>query len=120
MLDLYANIKKRREELGMSQDALAKAVGYTSRSTIARIERGDIDLSRTKILEIARALRISPSALMGWEEESEAYYLDPEVAQMAQELFARPELRVLFDASKNATKEDIEAVASILDKMSNK
>jgi transcriptional regulator with XRE-family HTH domain len=38
MLDLYKNIKMRREELGMSQEQLAKKVGYTSRSTIARIE----------------------------------------------------------------------------------
>lgn len=30
MDDLYENIKKRREELGMSQDELARKVGYTS------------------------------------------------------------------------------------------
>ena len=65
MLDLYKNIKMRREELGMSQEQLAKKVGYTSRSTIARIERGDFDLSQSKIMEIAKALRISAGELMG-------------------------------------------------------
>lgn len=67
MLDLYKNIKMRREELGMSQEQLAKKVGYTSRSTIARIERGDFDLSQSKIMEIAKALRISAGELMGGE-----------------------------------------------------
>lgn len=55
MLDLYKNIKMRREELGMSQEQLAKKVGYTSRSTIARIERGDFDLSQSKIAENKKA-----------------------------------------------------------------
>ncbi len=69
MLDLYVNIRKRRKELGMSQDELAKKVGYTSRSTIARIESGEIDISRSKILAFAKALKTTPSDLMGWQEE---------------------------------------------------
>lgn len=69
MEDLYKNIKARRLELGMSQEELAQKVGYTSRSTIARIERGDIDLPQSKILDMAKALKVTPSYLMGWEEE---------------------------------------------------
>lgn len=69
MLELYQNIRNRRKELGMSQEELAKKVGYTSRSTIARIEKGEIDLSRSKIIAIAEALKTTPSDLMGWSEE---------------------------------------------------
>lgn len=69
MLDLYVNIRKRRKELGMSQEELAKKVGYTSRSTIARIENGEIDLSRNKILSFADALKTTPSELMGWSDD---------------------------------------------------
>lgn len=69
MLELYQNIRNRRKELGMSQEELAKKVGYTSRSTIARIEKGEIDLSRSKIIAIAKALKTTPSDLMGWSEE---------------------------------------------------
>ena len=71
MLDLYVNIRKRRKELGMSQEELAKKVGYTSRSTIARIENGEIDLSRSKILAFADALKTTPSELMGWSDDFE-------------------------------------------------
>lgn len=37
MDELYKNIRARRHELGMSQEELAKKMGYTSRSTIAKI-----------------------------------------------------------------------------------
>lgn len=65
MLELYKNIKRKRLELGMSQDELAKRVGYTSRSTIARIENGEIDISRNKIFAFAEALNTTPGELMG-------------------------------------------------------
>ena len=54
------------------------------------------------------------------EEDYGLYYMDPAVVAMARELYERPEMRVLFDASRNASKEDIETVASILEKMSDK
>ena len=44
MIDLYRNIRKFRIEHKMSQDTLAKLTGYTSRSSIAKIEKGEVDL----------------------------------------------------------------------------
>lgn len=67
---LYKNIKKKRLELGMSQEQLAKKVGYSSRSMIAKIEAGDIDLHQSKIEEIAIALGTTSAELMGWLDES--------------------------------------------------
>ncbi len=40
MLELYRRIKHRREELNMTQDALAKKAGYKSRTSIHKIMRG--------------------------------------------------------------------------------
>ena len=54
-------------ELGMSQDALAKMTGYTDRSSIAKIEKGDVDLQQSKIILFAKALNTTPKALMGWD-----------------------------------------------------
>lgn len=51
------------------------------------------------------------------DSDSQGYYFDDEAAQMAQELFERKELRVLFDASRDVSKEDIEEVASLLEKL---
>lgn len=53
-------IKERRIELGISQDELAKRTGYTNRSSIARIESGEIDLPYSKIVLISKALSLDP------------------------------------------------------------
>ena len=65
MLQLYKNIKMLREEKGLSQDELAKLCGYTSRSSIAKIEKGEVDLQNSKILLFANALGTTPGKLMG-------------------------------------------------------
>lgn len=70
MLALYKNIKARREALGWSQEDLAQKTGYTSRSSIAKIEKGMVDLPQTKIALFAEALGTTPSELMGWGVES--------------------------------------------------
>lgn len=71
-MDIGERIKLRREELNMSQAELARKVGYTSRSTITRIERDGNGISQDKIVAIAKALKVTPSYLMGWEDEDVA------------------------------------------------
>lgn len=61
-------IKKRREELKLSQDELATKLGYKSRSSINKIELGLSDIPFSKIPLFAKALEIEPEVLMGWEE----------------------------------------------------
>lgn len=70
MLVLYKRIKQRREELNISQDELAKKVGYKSRSSINKIEKGLTDIPQSKIIDFARALDTTPEYLMGWESKN--------------------------------------------------
>jgi len=72
-MELYKNIRKRRLEKGLSQDALASLTGYTDRSSIAKIEKGDVDLPESKIAVFAKALGTTSPKLMGWEEETTQY-----------------------------------------------
>lgn len=69
MLELYRNIKKFRTQNDMSQAELARLTGYTDRSSIAKIEKGLVDLSLSKIEAFADALGVDPGELMGddWE-----------------------------------------------------
>jgi repressor LexA len=71
-----SKIKSRREELGLSQESLARKLGYTSRSSIAKIENGTNLLTQPKIEEFAAALDVTPAYLMGWEEPSNVYPVD--------------------------------------------
>jgi transcriptional regulator with XRE-family HTH domain len=64
-LELYANIKKFRRQNGWSQEELAKRAGYTDRSSIAKIEKGQFDLPQSKILLFAEIFGVTPSELMG-------------------------------------------------------
>ena len=59
--------KERRECLKMSQDDLAKKLGYKSRSSINKIERDASGLPQSKIVAIANALNTTPAYIMGWE-----------------------------------------------------
>lgn len=63
-------IKVRREELNMSQEELAKRIGYKSRSSINKIELDLYSLQQSKIKAIADALDTTPSYIMGWDEEA--------------------------------------------------
>ena len=63
---LYERIRKRRQELGYSQEYLAKLLGYRSRSSINKIEKGLADIPQSKIQAFAQALHTTPAYLMGW------------------------------------------------------
>lgn len=70
MLELYKRIRQRREMLGLSQDELAKKLGYKSRSSINKIEKGENDIPQSKILAFAEALNTTPEYLMGWNDRA--------------------------------------------------
>jgi len=62
-------IYNRRKELGMTIEELANAIGV-NKGTVSRWESGEIDnMRRDKITLLARALNISPLAIMGIDEE---------------------------------------------------
>ena len=63
------NISRFRKELGMTQEDLAKLMGYKSKSTINKIELGINDIPQSKIVQFAQVLGTTPAELMGWEEE---------------------------------------------------
>lgn len=61
---LGENIKQARMKAQISQDELAKRLGYKSRSTIAKIESGENDLTQKKVAAFAKALNVSIDFLM--------------------------------------------------------
>lgn len=68
-MTINERIRRRREELGMTQDELAKKCGYKSRTSINKIEIGGRPLMQDKVLIFARALSMSPAELLGWGNE---------------------------------------------------
>ena len=64
-----ARVRECRERLGMSQEELAKKVGYKSRSSINKIELGLNDITQHKIKTFADALETTPAYLFGYDSE---------------------------------------------------
>lgn len=61
-------VRTLRKQKGMTQDELAKKLGYKSKTSIAHIENGR-DIPRSMVVELAKALDTTPSYLMGWEDD---------------------------------------------------
>ena len=69
-------IKKRRLELGMTLEEVAKQVGV-GRATVQRWESGVIvNVRRDKIVKIAAALKTTPGYLMGWKDDPDSEPLE--------------------------------------------
>lgn len=79
-------IRKRRLELGLTQEELATRLGFKHKSSINKIEKGIHDLSETKIVAIANALDTTPSYIMGWDDEEEEQPVKPSNLQRFTEL----------------------------------
>lgn len=63
-MSVGSNIKKRRMELRLSQKELADAMGYRTRSTIAKIESGENDVSQKKLQRFAAVLNTTVASLV--------------------------------------------------------
>jgi transcriptional regulator with XRE-family HTH domain len=98
----HIRIRERRKALGLSQDDLARALGYKSRSAIAHIETGENKINAEKINDFAIALRTSPEYIMGISDKPEPTYYtattDEERQLLAAYRFANDEGKAVFKA----------------------
>jgi len=61
--EFAASMRRRRLELGLSQEALGDAAGL-HRTEISLLERGAREPRLTTIVRVARALRVRPAELL--------------------------------------------------------
>lgn len=66
------------------------------------------------IIEIANYLHVNVGDLILQDDSQQSYYFDNETAKMAQELKDNKELKLLFDASRDASPEDLKQTADYL------
>ena len=78
MPEIGKKIRFKREQLNMTQEELAKRLGYKSKTTIAKIENGTNDIVQSKVVDFANALDTTVAYLMGWEDEDHQIPKDPQ------------------------------------------
>ena len=112
-------IKKRREELGLTQTELAERLGYKSRAAICAVEKDKEDMTTNRISKYAMALGVSPAYLMGWvgeEEDGYIYAIPAENIEFSKAYKEKEEAkaRELYKLYKNASPDVQQAVETIL------
>ena len=101
--ELSMNVIYYKKLRKMTNKTLAEATGLPE-GTISRIASGQTKeptLMDCTIDDLQTGGTVEP------------YYLNQETADIAQGIYENPNLRILFDASKNLSPEDIQAVVEI-------
>lgn len=111
-------LRMLRQQRGLSQQELAKKLGISG-SAISMYERGERTPDFELLDLICDFFNVDTDYILG-KEIGSTYYLDPEVAEMAQELYENPEMQILFDAARDAAPEDLLMAAEIIKRMTDK
>lgn len=112
---MYEIFEQLLQKFGVTTADVCKATGI-GQSTMSNWKNRRNLISGKNAQLIADYFGISVDYLMtGKEKEGgETYYLNEETAKMAQDIFENKELRVLFDAARDASPEDLQTVHSML------
>ena len=108
--DMLARLRRER---GMTQAELAQRLGV-SKSSISMYERGNREPELDLLERMADLFGVSVNTMLG-RSEPELVNSDPALTEYLEQLRDRPELRMLFSVTKNATKKDVEAAVKIIE-----
>ena len=114
MSKIGENIRRKREELDLSQEELANRVGYKHKASINKIELGLNDPPQNKIIQIAEVLGTTPAVLMGWTDEETVKKNDARTSIAYQSCMDKELFEMIKKISK-LTPEQRQAVNSVLD-----
>lgn len=112
-MEFKERLRELRKSRGLSQVALAEKLGM-AKSTIGAYETGDITPSLPALNAIADYFNVDLNYLTG-EADGSTYYLDPEAAEIANEIYNNKELRILFDTTRNVSKEDLQFIVRMVE-----
>ena len=112
---MYEVFEQLLQKFGVTTADVCKATGI-GQSTMSNWKSRRNLISGKNAQLIADYFGVSVDYLMtGKEKEGgESYYLNEETSKMAQAIFENKELRVLFDAARDASPDDLQTVHSML------
>ncbi|MDD3049757.1 MAG: helix-turn-helix transcriptional regulator [Candidatus Cloacimonetes bacterium] len=95
-------IKQLRIEKGMTQEELGQVIGV-QKSAIRKYEKGEVEnIKRSSIKKLADLFDVSPTFIMGWEEEYDELALAKEVKliEQIQEQYGKDAVELLNQFNK--------------------
>lgn len=111
----YQRYCEIRDKYGYKDSDVSKGANVT-KSTFSDWKAGRYIPKQEKLQKIAEFLNVSVEYIKNGCSDSneEIYYFNKETAEMAQQLFENKDLRVLFDAAKDASPEDLKTTHEML------
>jgi transcriptional regulator with XRE-family HTH domain len=131
-MELSKILRDYRQEHGLTLQVFADRAGLT-KQYISMLENNKNSKNGKPIIPSLETLRKLASAMymnidtlvatldgeqdVSLQTKDAGYYTDPEVAEYAEELRTNPKYRLLFDASKDLSKEDIDFVVNMIEQL---
>ena len=114
-------IRELRKQQKLTMKQLGEVVGLAE-STISQYETGKREPDNETLLKISEFFGVTVGYLIGADEPKEKPLVngDEELTDYLEMLKTRPECRMLFQLTKNATKEDVETAVRIIEALRNK
>ncbi len=112
---MYEIFEQLLQKKGVSPYKVAKETGVTQ-TALSNWKLGKSTPTAKTLQKIADYFGVPIDYLTTGKmpESKTGYYLNDETAAIAQEIFENKELRMLFDASRNATPEDLLTVRDMM------
>ena len=125
-MTLAKNIRYLRKKNGWSQDFLAEKLGYKSYTTIQKWEMGTSEPPLKVLKALADLFDVDmndfanedlENPLHNSKDGKSVYYLDPDAAELAQEIYEDESKRMLFSATRDISKEDMQFVIDMVERL---
>ncbi len=122
MDNMYSIIENLCKDRGITVTEMCRELKI-NRSSLSELKQGRAkSLSTDKVIKIAKFFNVSAEYITSGDDairveaHNDPVYIDDETREIIDSLRSRPEMKVLFSVSKNATKADIEMAVDIIKK----
>lgn len=116
-MTIAENIKKLREQHGLTQAELGEIAGVSDKA-VWTWENGSAEPRMGAIQKIADHFNITKGSIVDDQDQNngqqQVYYIDPEVAAKTQEIYDDPDTRILLDAKRDLSSEDLDVVLNMI------
>ena len=109
-------LKELRLQKGLTQEEVGKIIGV-QKAAIQKYEKGDVEnMKRSSLIKLSEFYGVPVAYLMGHKEvEEKVAKEDEQLSEYLKLLETRPELKMLFNLTKDATREEVEKAVKIVE-----
>lgn len=110
---MYEKFRELCDKKGVSPYRISQETGITQ-STFSDWKNGRSVPKQDKLKKIADFFGVDVAYFYDDNEKNRGYYVDDKTKEIAQQIFDNKELRLLFDAAKDASSDDLKTVHTLL------